>query len=86
MEVEVYTIKNCKYCKEAKAYLTKKKIEFKEIDMSHGGVKEVQEKKRWFKEMGLKTYPVTIISNHSSGKNGILQGFNREDFDEVFGE
>lgn len=86
MEVEVHTIRNCGHCKEAKAYLTKKGISFKEIDMSQGGVSEIQEKKRWFKEMGLKTYPVTIIYDNISDKNGILQGFNKEDFDEVFGK
>jgi len=79
MKIEMYTIKNCSNCKKAKEWLNKKGIPFKEVDMSIGGVTEVQQKKKWFKEIGLKTYHVILIDNKKT-----LQGFDEEEFRKAF--
>jgi len=81
MEVEVYTVKDCVNCSLAKMYLKEKSIPFTEFHMEVGGSPELQQKKKWFKEIGLETYPVTIVRD----KNKILQGFNEDEFKEVFG-
>ncbi|MBE3093602.1 MAG: glutaredoxin family protein [Actinobacteria bacterium] len=81
MEVEIYTVKNCGDCKKIMQYLNNKKIVYTEHDMGIGGRPELQQMKKQFKEMGLKTYPVTIIKD----KKVILQGFKQEEFDKAFG-
>ena len=80
MEVDIYTVRNCIKCKEVKAYLSSKGIGFIEHDMGIGGRPELQAMKKYFKEVGLKTYPVTIVLD----KKAILQGFDKKEFDEVF--
>jgi len=80
MNVEVYSIKNCVYCNLVKMFLKENNIPFKEFHMEIGGDVFLQEKKKWFKEIGLKTYPVTIIRD----TNTILQGFEENQFKEVF--
>lgn len=81
MNIVIYTIKNCSSCKQAKEYLLKHGVEFTEIDMSIGGIKEVQQMKKQFKEWGLKVYPVILID-----KKVILQGYDKKEFEEVFGK
>jgi glutaredoxin len=83
MEVEIYTVRNCAKCKEVKKYLEEKGVGFKELDMSIGGIPELQQKKKEFKSMGLTTYPVTLIKD----EGGVipLESFNKEEFDKVFG-
>ena len=81
MNVQVYTVKNCSVCKQVKEYLNQKKILFKEVDMSQGGIPELQQMKRLFKQLGLKSYPVTLIQETQT----ILQGFDKKEYDKVFG-
>jgi len=82
MEVEIYTVRNCGKCKEVKTYLDEKKISFKEVDMSIGGIPELQVMKKAFKEFGLKTYPVTVVKH--GDKQHFLEGFIKEEFDGMF--
>lgn len=84
MEVEIYIIKNCKDCEKVKQYLNNKRIVYLMHDMGVGGIPELQQMKKKFKEMGLKTYPVTLIKD----EGGIipLEGFDEEEFDRMFGK
>ncbi|MBA2871546.1 glutaredoxin [Anoxybacillus calidus] len=72
MEVIVYSVKNCKYCKEQKEFLTEKGIEFEERD-----IYENEEYFQEFKELGGYGTPFTIKK-----ENGIIvskiRGFNQE--------
>jgi len=77
--IDIYTIKNCSKCQKVKEFLNKMKLVYIEHDMGQGGNPELQQMKKQFKELGLKTYPVTI-----SGKI-ILQGFDEKEFEEAFG-
>ena len=82
MEVEIYTVKNCGDCKKIRQYLNDNRIVFIEHDMGIGGRPELQQMKKKFKEMGLKTYPVTLIKN----EGGIipLEGFDEKEFNRIF--
>jgi glutaredoxin len=79
--IEVYTMRNCEHCKQAKQYLQSKGVSFKEVDMSIGGNPETQHIKKRFKEMGLKSYPVI-----AKGRKVLLSGFDRKEYDMLFGE
>jgi glutaredoxin len=72
MEVIVYSMKNCKFCKEQKEFLAEKGIEFEERDI-HENEEYFQE----FKELGGYGTPFTIKK-----ENGIIvskiMGFNQE--------
>jgi len=79
--IRVYTIKNCSYCEQAKTYLKDKLISFHEVDMSIGGDRELQDMKRLFKIKGLKMYPVIM-----KGNKILLSGFDKSEYDMLFGE
>lgn len=76
--IEVYTLPNCKTCKEVKEYLKSKNVEYEEIDMSVGGNKKTIDRKRQFKSIGLKTYPVVIIDD-----DFIIPEFDKDVIDNI---
>lgn len=66
--IEVYTLPKCKNCNKAREYFNSKDIEYVEIDMSIGGNKEVQARKKQFKGLGLREYPIIIIKSEKGGE------------------
>lgn len=79
--IRIYITLNCEYCKEAKEYLDSKNVEYREIDMSKGGIKETIEMKKRFKRLGLKTYPIIIV-NHK-GEELIFPKFDEGSLDKI---
>ncbi len=59
--IKVYTIPNCSHCQETKDFLLSNDIKFEEIDMSQGRL--IEDKKK-FKKMGLKTFPIIVITKN----------------------
>ena len=74
--IKIYTIPTCDACDDAKEWLKSKEVEYQEIDMSIGGKKSLIEKKKQFKSMGLKTYPVFIVD--INGEEMIFPGFDKD--------
>ena len=82
MGIDIYIIKNCSKCQKVKEFLNKRELVYIEHDMGQGGNQELQKMKKQFKELGLKTYPVTIVDE----KKIVLQGFDEKEFEKAFGE
>ena len=73
--IKVYTIKNCKYCVEAKDYLKKHNIQFEELDLS---AKENREARKYYRELGVKIAPIITGINKKTKKEWIVIGFEEE--------
>lgn len=82
MKIEIYTVPECNICKTAKNYFKSKEIDYEEIDMSIGGIKDTMERKRQFKELGFETYPIIIIKSKSEGEL-IFPEFDKKSLDMI---
>jgi len=80
--IKIYTLPKCNKCKEAKEYFKSKELRYMEIDMSKGGDKETIARKKQFKSLGIKTYPVIIIGSEGEG-SFIYPGFDKKSLDSV---
>lgn len=81
MQITIYTIKDCPFCKEEKDYLTSLNLAFTE--------KNVEEKKEYLDEMlnlsdNFAGVPFTLIVKDDGSQVG-LKGFTREEFEEALG-
>ncbi|MDO8609731.1 MAG: hypothetical protein Q7R95_04230 [bacterium] len=81
MKVTIYTITDCEFSKQEKAYLTTNKIQFEE--------KNLETNKDWLTEMlavsnNFAGTPVTKIEK-DDGKIVVLKGFTKEEFDTTLG-
>lgn len=81
MQITVYTIKDCPFCKEEKDYLTTHNLPFTE--------KNVEEKKEYLEEMlklsdNFAGVPFTEVVKDDGTKMG-LKGFTKDEFDEGLG-
>lgn len=63
--LSVYTLPNCKECKKIKQKFKSRGIDYNEVDMSIGGRKQVINRKKQFKELGFRTYPIIIIEEEN---------------------
>lgn len=75
MKVTVYSLPTCPYCKQAKAYLKEKKIEFEDIDVS-ANQEKAQEMMDKSGQMGVPVFDI-------GGK--IIAGFDRGKLDKALG-
>jgi len=80
--IKVYIVPKCDKCKEAKEYFNSKQMKYTEIDMSVGGNKETMNKKKQFKALGIKTYPIIIINTSKYGEL-IYPEFDKNSLDRV---
>ncbi len=76
MKVTIYSTPTCPYCRMAKDYLTKKKIEFEDIDVSQDQAK-AEEMVKLSGQMGV---PV-IVANDK-----VIVGFDQNEIDKVLNE
>jgi glutaredoxin len=67
--IKVYSMKNCKYCEQAKDYLKEKGVPFEEINLSD---KKNSEARKYYRSLGINIAP--IITEDS----WIIYGFNEE--------
>lgn len=73
MAVQVYTTRICAYCGAAKRLLSKKGVEFEEIDVSND-----PEKRRWMMQTsGQRTVPQIYIHEKSIGGYSELAALNK---------
>lgn len=72
--VKIYTTPTCHYCKEAKAFLSEKGVEFEAFDVSQDK-DALQEMKRI--SGGARSVPVIVVCDK------VLQGFDRETLEEA---
>src|SRR3989344_4717535 len=80
MKVTMYTINNCPFCDQEKAYLQSKGIAFEE--------KNLDQNREFLTEMlalgnNFKGVPVTKIEK-DDGQSVVLKGFTQEEFDQAF--
>ena len=74
-QVTIYSGPMCNYCEAAKRLLNKKKIQFKEINIS----KEESKKEEMLKKSnGAKTIPQIFIDDHHVGGYDELKTLNNE--------
>lgn len=71
--VTIYSTPTCIYCKTLKKYLTEKKVEYKEIDVSNNE-KELEKMVQISGQMGV---PVVDIDGN------VVIGFDKEKIDEL---
>ena len=79
--IRIYSTPDCGVCKEAEKYMKEKNVKFEMIDMSVGGQPDLIEKKKMFKKMGLKAYPVIIIDDLD--EEMVFPGFDKDTLDGV---
>ena len=79
----IYTVPNCEHCNEAKEYFKSKNIQHTVIDMSVGGDKGIQTKKKQFKALGINEYPVIIITQDECNGEMIVPGFNETEMKHI---
>jgi len=72
--IKVYSMKNCKYCEEAKKYLKEKNIPYEEINLS---AKENGEARRFYRELGIHVAPI-ITGVDKNKLEWIIWGFDKE--------
>lgn len=80
MKVTLYTINNCPFCDQEKAYLQAKGVAFEE--------KNLDQNRQFLTEMlaignNFKGVPVTKVDK-DDGQSVVLKGFTQEEFDHVF--
>jgi glutaredoxin len=71
-DVVLYSASWCGYCKRAKAYLAKRQIPYREIDI------ESPAGKSWFAQLGGSGVPLLLSRGHS------MRGFSAEGYDAFF--
>ncbi len=72
-DVKVYTTNYCPYCVRAKGLLSRKKVPFTEIDVTHD-----DEKRAWLTEAtGQRTVPQIFIGGRSVGGCDDLHALDR---------
>jgi len=67
--IRVYSMKNCKYCEQAKEYLKERGIPYEEINLSD---KNNGEARKYYRSLGINVAP--IITENS----WIICGFDEE--------
>lgn len=82
-DVKIYTFSTCPFCTKAKGLLDKENIEYEEIEIS--GSAEALSKLEEF--TGSDTVPQIFVGeNFIGGCDEIIDLYNRENFDEIFGK
>ena len=81
MKITIYTVTDCQFSKQEKEYLTGHNLPFEE--------KNLEQNKEWLTEMltvgnNFAGTPVTKISK-DDGKEVVLKGFTKEEFDKELG-
>ena len=72
--VVIYTTAFCSYCVRAKALLSRKGVEFQEIDVSRN-----REKRRWLADVtGQETVPLIFINSVSVGGCDDIHDLDRQ--------
>ncbi len=77
MSVTIYTTPTCAFCKQIKAYLTEKGVEYIERDVA-ADTKAAQEMVDISHQMGV---PVTVINNDDSTEPIVIIGFDQASLD-----
>ncbi|RQW89844.1 MAG: NrdH-redoxin [Geobacter sp.] len=77
-KIVLYTTSWCPYCKQAKEYLTSRKIPFTNLDVE----KDVSAWEDFSEKYQAKSVPLIVIGNDQA----ILKGFKRETFEEALRE
>ena len=77
-KIVLYTTSWCPHCKEAKEYLTNRKIPFTNLDVE----KDVSAWEKFSEKYQAKSVPLIVIGNDQA----ILKGFNSETFEKALRE
>ena len=72
-KVTVYTTEYCPYCHRAKALLTRKKIDFQEVDITHDDAKREELEKK----TGCMTVPMIFIGDEFIGGSDDLHALEQ---------
>ena len=75
MNIEVYSVPTCPYCKMAKGYLDEKGVEYKDVDVSA----DTSGKDEMIKKSGQMGVPVIDVGGQ------IVIGFDKEKLDRLLG-
>ena len=73
MKVIVYSQPNCYPCEGTKRRLTKKGIEFSEVDLTAPGAEDLL---AGFKQRGLASTPIVVVTDDSGMEKQVWSGFN----------
>lgn len=81
-DVQIYTTNYCPYCVRAKGLLSRKKVPFTEIDVTHDDAK-----REWLTEAtGQRTVPQIFIDGRSIGGSDDLHALDRSgELDKLLG-
>ena len=64
--IKIYSLPNCKHCKEVKDYLNERDLNFIDIDLK---TKDNIEARKYWRSIGVNIVPIIVVSNENTKDN-----------------